>query len=125
MFIGNRLRTLREQKKLTQGDIEQRSGLLRCYLSRVENGHTVPSVETLERLAKALEVPMYQLFYDGEEPPAPPKLPEIKANARDAFSSGEGARYWAKLSKFLAKADEKGLKLVLHLASKTVALGRD
>ena len=69
MLIGDRLRELRDTKKLSQGDIEKRSGLLRCYISRVENGHTVPSVETLEKMARALEVPMYQLFYDGEESP--------------------------------------------------------
>jgi transcriptional regulator with XRE-family HTH domain len=62
MIIGDRLRELREVKNLSQGIIEQRTGLLRCYISRVENGHTVPSIETLEKLARALEVPMYQLF---------------------------------------------------------------
>jgi len=65
MVIGDRLRELREQKNLSQGDIEKRTGLLRCYISRVENGHTVPAIETLEKLARALEIPMYQLFYDG------------------------------------------------------------
>ena len=79
MVIGNRLRTLREHKNMSQGDIEKRTGLLRCYISRVENGHTVPAIETLEKMARALEIPMYQLFYDGEEPPAPklPKLPKL------------------------------------------------
>ena len=68
MIIGERLRELREQKKFSQGEIEKRTGLLRCYTSRVENGHTVPAVETLEKYARALEVPMYRLFYDGEPP---------------------------------------------------------
>jgi transcriptional regulator with XRE-family HTH domain len=65
MVIGDRLRELREAKKLSQGDIQERTGLLRCYVSRVENGHTVPAVDTLEKLARALEVPMYQLFHAG------------------------------------------------------------
>lgn len=69
MMIGDRLRELRSHKKLSQGDIEKRTGLLRCYLSRVENGHTVPTIETLEKIARALEVPMYQLFYGYEEAP--------------------------------------------------------
>jgi transcriptional regulator with XRE-family HTH domain len=60
---------LRDEKHLSQGDIQKRTGLLRCYISRVENGHTVPAVETIEKFARALEVPIYQLFYDGEEPP--------------------------------------------------------
>ena len=44
MIIGDRLRALREEKQLSQGDIEKRTGLLRCYVSRVENGHTVPAI---------------------------------------------------------------------------------
>jgi len=61
MVICDRLRALREEKKLSQGDIEKRTGLLRCYISRVENGHTVPTVGTLEKMARALEVPLYRL----------------------------------------------------------------
>ena len=79
MIIGDRLRALREEKKFSQGDIEKRTGLFRCYISRVENGHTVPAIETLEKLARALEVPLYQLFYDGEEPPELPNLPKRKS----------------------------------------------
>jgi len=71
MVISERLRAIREQKELSQGDIEERTGLKRCYVSRVENGHTIPSIETLEKMARALEIPMYQLFYDGEAPPEP------------------------------------------------------
>lgn len=71
MVIGERLRSLREQKNLSQGDIEKRTGLLRCYISRVENGHTVPSIETLEKCAKALEVSMGQLFAGGSQEPKP------------------------------------------------------
>lgn len=58
MIIGERLRALREEKGVSQGDIEKRTGLLRCYTSRVENGHTVPSVNTLEKMSRALEVPL-------------------------------------------------------------------
>jgi transcriptional regulator with XRE-family HTH domain len=74
MAINERLRLLRAEKKLSQGELEKRTGLLRCYISRVECGHTVPSIETLEKFARALEVPMYQLFYEGAEPPEPSKL---------------------------------------------------
>jgi transcriptional regulator with XRE-family HTH domain len=69
MIIGDRLKELRDGKNLSQGDIENRTGLLRSYISRVENGQTVPTIETLEKLARALEVPLYQLFYEGDEPP--------------------------------------------------------
>jgi transcriptional regulator with XRE-family HTH domain len=69
LMIGERLRTIRESKNLSQGDIEQRTGMLRCYTSRVENGHTVPSVETLAKYAQALDIPLYQIFYDGKAEP--------------------------------------------------------
>ena len=98
MIIGDRLRDMREQRKLSQGDIEKRTGLLRCYISRVENGHTVPAIETLEKLARAMEIPMYQLFYDGEEPPKLPNLPKRKSSDDIAWgSSGRDARYLGKL----------------------------
>ena len=66
MVIGEKLKALRAQKNMSQGDVEKRTGLLRCYISRVENGHTVPSVDTLEKMAQALEVPMYRLFTDED-----------------------------------------------------------
>ena len=69
MDIGKRLLELRSTRNLSQGDIERRTGFLRCYVSRVENGHTVPSLETLERWAIALEVEVYQLFFEGEGMP--------------------------------------------------------
>src|SRR5260370_11598575 len=98
MVIGDRLRELREQKKLSQGDIEHRTGLLRCYISRVENGHTVPAIETLEKLARAFEVPMYRLFYDGDKPPELPNLLKRKSSDEIAWgSSGKDAKYVSKL----------------------------
>jgi transcriptional regulator with XRE-family HTH domain len=96
MVIAERLRALREAKNLSQGDIEKRTGLLRCYISRVENGHTVPSIETLEKLARAMEVPMYQLFYDGEQPPKFAHIPKRK--------TGEDVA-WADQPDFLVQAE--------------------
>jgi len=119
MIIGDRLRALREEKKLSQGDIEKRTGLLRCYISRVENGHTVPAIETLEKMARALEVPLYQLVYDGEEPPQVPNL--LKRNSPDGTawgSSGKDAEYLRKLRHLLSKADENDRKLLLHMTQK-------
>jgi transcriptional regulator with XRE-family HTH domain len=119
MLIGDRLRELREEKKLSQGDIEKRTGLLRCYISRVENGHTVPAIETLEKLARALEVPLYQLFYEGDEPPKLPNL--LKRKTTDDIvwgSSGKQAAYLHKLRKCLSKAGDTDRKLLLALAQK-------
>ena len=119
MIIGDRLRDMREEKKLSQGDIEKRTGLLRGYISRVENGHTVPAIETLEKMARALEVPLYQLFYDGEEPPKLPNLPKRRSADDVAWgSSGKDGRYLNKLRRLLAKAEEEDRKLLLHMAQK-------
>jgi transcriptional regulator with XRE-family HTH domain len=119
MIIGDRLREMREEKKLSQGDIEKRTGLLRCYISRVENGHTVPAIETLEKLARALEIPLYQLFYEGEEPPKLPNVLKRKAFDDTAWgSTGKEARYLSKLRRVLAKTEEGDRKLLLHMAQK-------
>jgi len=119
MVISDRLRQLREEKKLSQGDIEKRTGLLRCYISRVENGHTVPAIETLEKLARALEVPLYQLFYDGEEPPKLPNLLKGKTSDEIAWgSSGKNGMYLHKLVKCLSKATDSDRKLLLSMAQK-------
>ena len=119
MIIGDRLRDIREQKMLSQGDIEKRTGLLRCYISRVENGHTVPAIETLEKLARAMEIPMYQLFYDSEEPPKLPNLPKRKSSDDIAWgSSGKDARCLGKLRRLLAKTEEEDRKLLRYMAQK-------
>jgi transcriptional regulator with XRE-family HTH domain len=62
MNIGTTIRGYRLQKGMSQGDIEKRTGLLRCYLSRVENGHTVPSLETLQKIARALDLQLSEFF---------------------------------------------------------------
>jgi len=119
MIIGDRLREMREENKLSQGDIEKRTGLLRCYISRVENGHTVPAIETLEKLARALECPLYQLFYEGEEPP---KLPNVlKRKSSDDIgwgSTGKEARYLNKLRRLLGKIEEGDRKILFYMAQK-------
>ena len=119
MIIGDRLRAVREEKKLSQGDIEKRTGLLRPYISRIENGHTVPSVETLEKLARALEVPLYQLFYDGEEPPKLPYLPKRKTADEIVWgSSGREARFLNRLRRLLARINKYDRELLLAMAQK-------
>ncbi|SRR6266849_9311111 len=119
MLIGDRLRELREAKNLSQGDIEKRSGLKRSYVSRVENGHTIPSLETLEKWAHALEVPVYQLFYEGEGPPKLPQLPKRLAAEQIVFGSrGKEAHFLEKLRRLLGRMTESDRELVLYLAQK-------
>ena len=119
MIIGDRLRALREEKKLSQGDIEKKTGLLRCYTSRVENGHTVPAVETLEKFARALEVPLYQLFYEGDKPPQLPNLLKRKTSDDIVWGdSGKDATYLHKLRRCLSKSAERDRKILLSFAQK-------
>lgn len=119
MVIADRLRALREEKNLSQGDIEKRTGLLRCYISRVENGHTVPAIETLEKLARAIEVPLYRLFYDGAEPAAPPKLPKrTTADENGWGSAGKDSRVLSRFRSLLPRIDQPDRKLLLDMAQK-------
>ena len=119
MIIGDRLRLLREQKELSQGDLEKRTGLLRCYISRIENGHTVPAVDTLEKLARGLEVPMYQLFYDGDKPPELPHLSKRKTEAEIVWgASGKDATLLEKFRRLFSKMADADRRIILHVAQK-------
>jgi transcriptional regulator with XRE-family HTH domain len=112
MEIGTRIRELRLAKNLSQGDIQKRTGLIRWYTSRVEHGHTVPSIGTLEKYASALDVPLYRFFTD-EQSVVKPKLPRLddswgsRGKERDAFQT---------LAKALSRMDEQDRKLLLSLA---------
>jgi transcriptional regulator with XRE-family HTH domain len=116
MVIGEKLKAIRDHKNMSQGDIEKRTGPLRCYISRVENGHTVPAIETLEKMARAMEVPMYALFYDGETPPKPAVSTSTGGKGWD--SSGRDARALARFRRLLRRADKGDLKLLLFMAQK-------
>ena len=121
MVIADRLRAIRQQKDLSQGDIEERTGLKRCYVSRVENGHTVPSIETLEKLARALGVPMYQLFYDGEAPPEIPSIPEGLSTDTDVWgNSGEPLKFFKRLRHLLGRLSDDDRKLIMHMTFQMV-----
>ena len=114
MVIGERLRALREQKKMSQGDIEKRTGLLRCYISRAENGHSVPAIETLEKIARAMDVPLYQLFYDGEKPAGPAS----KVDDGGWGSSGRDARTLQRFRRLLRRASKADQRLLMFMAQK-------
>ena len=120
MLIGRRIKELREQRGLSQGDIEAVSGMLRAYISRVEHGHTVPSLDTLERFAVALDVRLYQLFYEGED--APPKadlIPDRTANARakQPAPNEPEARILTMLKGLAQRMVESDRQLLLDFAS--------
>ena len=118
--IGARIRQLRKAKELSQGSVQQMTGLLRCYISRIENGHTVPSLETLERLASALGVPLYRLFYEGDGMPQPLLSSGLRreglANAEEAV--GPHARFLRRLGRICRGMADSDRRAVLVLAKK-------
>lgn len=116
ILIGERIRAIRGAKHLSQGEVEQRSGLIRVYISRVENNHVVPSLETLEKFAHALEVPLYQLFYEGKERP---ELPDLRRKpAEEMGMSLKEIHLWRQFRHLLARMSESDRRLLLALARK-------
>jgi transcriptional regulator with XRE-family HTH domain len=108
MDIGKRLTALRGARELSHGDVERRTGLLRCYISRVENGHTTPSLETPERWARALEVEVYQLFFEGDGNPE-----AALTGAIDALDKSE-----VRLLGFFRRANEADRQFMLQVGRK-------
>jgi transcriptional regulator with XRE-family HTH domain len=114
MLIGERLKGIRESKDLSQGDVEARTGLLRCYISRVENGHTVPAIETLEKMARALEIPMYQIFYDGENA----KPLKVATNSNSDKPSTKQTRLAERVNDLVGRMRPRDRELLLIMARK-------
>ena len=118
MDVGDRLKQFRELRGLSQGKIEELTGLPRSYISRVENGHIIPSVKTLQRFARALDMPLYQLLYEGEKPP---KSLKTQAQEIDDWASrGKGRRTFLKLQNALQKMSESDRALLVYMAAKMV-----
>jgi transcriptional regulator with XRE-family HTH domain len=119
MFLADRIRLFREAKNLSQRDIEERTGLLRCYVSRVENGYTVPSLETLEQISRALEIPLYQLFYENGEPEKLTATPKVQRD--DWASHGKGYWLFRKFQRAASRMSDQDRILLLHVVG---AVGR-
>jgi len=106
--IGATIRGYRLQKGMSQGDIEKKTGLLRCYLSRVENGHTVPSLETLQKIAFALDLQLAQFFSD-----------EAVSREMSALKlSEEEIRFLTQIQRYSARLSENDRKLLLAMVRK-------
>ena len=111
-MIHERLKELRKQMGMTQADVTERTGLLRVYLSRLENGRTTPSIPTLEKLARAFDIPIYRFFYESETPPKPPT-----AKFKDAQPSPGVEEDFETLRRTLPKLTPQERKFLLNMAS--------
>ena len=111
MNIGTTIRDYRLQKGMSQGDIEKRTGLLRCYLSRVENGHTVPSLETLQKIARALDLQLSQFF--AEE--------TVSKEMSTLRLSEDEIRFLTQIQRYSANLSESDRRLLLAMVRKFAA----
>ena len=113
MNIGETIRNYRLQKGMSQGDIEKRTGLLRCYLSRVENGHTIPSLDTLAKIASAMDIPLAQFFNEhNSETPNGKHLPQW---------SEDEVRFLTQFRRYSTNLNDSDRKLVLAMVKKLAA----
>jgi|SRR5690242_12314941 len=113
MIVGERIRALREEKKLSRGDLQERTGLQRTYIWRVENGYTVPAIETLEKFARGLEVPIYRFFYEGK---GRPPLVAVTESGNLWGAMGDDKKLLKKFRQVLAEIDEEERSLLYYLA---------
>jgi transcriptional regulator with XRE-family HTH domain len=114
MNIGETIRNFRIQKGMSQGDIEKRTGLLRCYLSRVENGHTIPSLDTLSKIAGAMEIPLGQFFVDAH--------PNHGANGKNVPQlSDDEVRFLSQIRRYTGQLNDSDRKLVIAMVKKMAA----
>ena len=115
MNIGETIRNYRLQKGMSQGDIEKRTGLLRCYLSRVENGHTIPSLDTLAKIAGAMELPLSQFFSESGHTNGSRHLPQL---------SDDEVRFLSQIRRYAVSLNDSDRKLVLAMVKKMAANSR-
>ncbi len=113
MNIGETIRNYRLQKGMSQGDIEKRTGLLRCYLSRVENGHTIPSLDTLAKIATAMDVPLGQFFSDHHS--------NNGSNRNLPPLTEEEVRFLSQIRRYSSNLNDSDRKLVLAMVKKMAA----
>jgi len=114
--IGEVIKTYRSQRGLSQGDIERRTGLLRCYLSRVENGHTVPSLETLAKIAEAMDISLAD-FFPGTETPRDRETQKMLGEL-----SQDEIRFLAEIKRYSTTLSEGDKRLVLAMIRKMATM---
>jgi transcriptional regulator with XRE-family HTH domain len=112
MDIGYTIKSFRLQKGMSQGDIEKRTGLLRCYLSRVENGHTIPSLDTLSKIAGAMDLPLSQFFAESGNSNGSKSVPQL---------SDDEVRFLSQIRRYAVSLNESDRKLVVAMVRKMAA----
>ena len=110
--IGEVIRSYRGARGLSQGDIERRTGLLRCYLSRVENGHTVPSLETLAKIAEAMDMALAD-FFPGAETTHDRETQKMLGELSD-----DEIRFLSEIKRFSSALSDGDKRLVLAMIRK-------
>lgn len=121
--IGERIRQARLERGLSQGDLESRTGLLRCYLSRVENGHTEPSLQTLVRLATALDMPLVAFFEEGPNEHSLPSPANAGAATPLPQLSEEQMAFLVQMRQYAGALTEGNRQKVLLLARQMAGQG--
>jgi transcriptional regulator with XRE-family HTH domain len=114
--IGEVIKTYRGQRGLSQGDIERRTGLLRCYLSRVENGHTVPSLETLAKIAEAMDISLAD-FFPGTETPRDKETQKMLGEL-----SQDEIRFLVEIKRYSSTLSDGDKRLVLAMIRKMATM---
>jgi transcriptional regulator with XRE-family HTH domain len=114
MLIGEVLKEVRQGKKLSQGDIERRTGLIRCYISRVENGHTIPSLQTLEKLAMAMDIPLWHIIRGTDGGPAPAPIVGSQKHEIPLGVKNDIRR----IQQIMVRMSEKNRKLLVGVAKR-------
>lgn len=74
--LGTRLRELRQKQHMTQEQLAERAGLHPTYVAKIEAGLRLPSLDALDRLAAAVNVPMARIVEAMDEPAGP--LPPLE-----------------------------------------------
>jgi transcriptional regulator with XRE-family HTH domain len=108
MNLGHAIRDYRTQKGYSQGDLEKRSGLLRCYLSRVENGHTIPSLNTLAKIAGAMDISLSDLLTEDID-----GVPHPMIRLRE-----EELRFLIQMRRYSVDLDEADRTLLVDMVRK-------
>ena len=125
VLIGAQLRRLRKERGMSQRDLGQKTGLQCGYISRVENGHIVPSLESLERLANGLGIQLWELFYTGKHWHSSHYLIDSHGHVQERGKAGREARFLLKLRPFLGRIPEKDRAVLLSFAKRLAAHSRN